>query len=118
MFIDVTKLKILAKVVKKNDICKCICHFFAFFGILAVRRIVSLCFAKSVVYIFFNEKEQNMYIYYVYIQSTEHFCKMSVLSYGYHMGMLWVSYGKPSYPSRSWYGISLCPIVSGVRDEE
>ena len=39
-----------------------------------------------------------MYIYIVYIQYKQEFCKILVLSYGYPMGMLWVSCGKgPSF---------------------
>ena len=38
--------------------------------------------------------EQKVYIYYVYIQYKRVLRKKLVLSYGYPMGMLWVSYGE------------------------
>ena len=38
-------------------------------------------------------KQQKQYIYVVYILYTYDFCKNGKVSYGYLMGMVWVSYG-------------------------
>lgn len=52
---------------------------------------------KWAISLIFAKKRQKQYIYIVYILYKRKKCKNGKVSYGYHMGIVWVSYGETRF---------------------